>query len=577
MNFTKIESKIIFFLILFAGMFGAARNALPANIHAASCSQADVQAAINAASDADTVSVPAGNCTWTSGVTITKGISLQGSGEASTIISSNGILPLTIDLSTGFARISQMTLFGNAPWGYIQVDGSNASFRLDHLTFNDIPGDRGIKIESHSANGYGQPPGSSPLKGLLDHITLTDDSSKIFIALYGYSSSWNLPDNYGSDNAIYIEDSNFTWTGGAVGDVLDGECGARFVIRNNHITNGTISYHDTGSTQECRSTRKVEIYNNVFSGVNCNNKDCQYGAISFRGGTGVYFNNIIPIFPNGYENGATCEIFRVAYNTPGVPWSGSCDNIPEKVCSDFLTHCSVNHQVCSYSYNNPNGDCAPGTGPCVGSCSQNSDCPTGTSCVQLDGQLDSTGWPCRDQTGRGQDDPVTHIQASSPAYWWNNLNAYKRCGNAFSRYCAGGTHTQCWSDDNDCNKYVPGDVCLDSCSSDNDCPSGKTCGYYPTNVLTAQYSGQIKPNRDYYSDLDWQPDGSAGVGIGAMASRPSTCTPGVGYWATDQNRLYKCTATNIWNLYYTPYTYPHPLQGSSDTTPPAAPTGLAVN
>jgi polygalacturonase len=34
-------------------------------IHAASCSQEDVQAAIDAANDGDTVSVPAGTCTWT--------------------------------------------------------------------------------------------------------------------------------------------------------------------------------------------------------------------------------------------------------------------------------------------------------------------------------------------------------------------------------------------------------------------------------------------------------------------------------------------------------------------------------
>lgn len=575
MEFIKMKSKMIIFLILLFAFFGSARIPLAATIQAASCSQADVQAAINAASGGDMVSIPAGNCTWTSGVTITKGLTVQGASEASTIISSSGTLPFTIDLSSGFARISQMTLIGNAPWGYIQVDGSNASFRLDHLTFNDIPGERGIKIGGRSMNGYGQPPGSSPLKGLLDHITLTDDSSKIFIALYGYSSSWNLPDDYGSDNAIYIEDSNFTRTGGAVGDILDGECGARFVIRNNRITNGIIAYHDTGSTQECRSTRKVEIYNNEF---NCTKPDCGWGAISFRGGTGIYFNNTIPIYPNGYGNGAVPEIFRVAYDMgiPGVPWSGKCDNVPEKVCSNFLTYCSVSHQVCGYSYGNPNGDCAAGTGPCVGACSQDSDCPSGTTCVQLDGQLDSSGWPCRDQTGRGQDDPVTHLQASSPAYWWNNLNPDKRCGDAFSRYCAGGSHPMCWSDDNDCNKYIPGDICPNTCSSNSDCPSGLTCGNYPTNVLVGSYTDYLKPNRDYYSDAEWRSDGSAGIGQGNLLARPATCTVGVAYWATDQNKLYKCTAANTWNLFYIPYTYPHRLQEGADTVPPAAPTGLRV-
>jgi len=69
--------------------------------------------------------------------------------------------------------------------------------------------------------------------------------------------------------------------------------------------------------------------------------------------------------------------------------------------------------------------------------------------------------------------------------------------------------------------------------------------------------------------------GATGVGCGAFASIPATCTagpaatspyqsyvPGVGYWATDQNTLYVCSATNTWSTYYTPYTYPHPL----DTT-----------
>ena len=68
---------------------------------------------------------------------------------------------------------------------------------------------------------------------------------------------------------------------------------------------------------------------------------------------------------------------------------------------------------------------------------------------------------------------------------------------------------------------------------------------------------------------------TAGVGVGSITGAPtSTCTTGVGYWATNQGNwnhsgsggqgvLYKCTATNTWTLYYTPYAYPDPLLGGS--------------
>jgi hypothetical protein len=54
--------------------------------------------------------------------------------------------------------------------------------------------------------------------------------------------------------------------------------------------------------------------------------------------------------------------------------------------------------------------------------------------------------------------------------------------------------------------------------------------------------------------------GSSGVGSGLLSARPSTCTPLVAYWATDTSTLYQCSSTNTWTTYYTPYTYPHPLQ-----------------
>jgi len=105
-------------------------------------------------------------------------------------------------------------------------------------------------------------------------------------------------------------------------------------------------------------------------------------------------------------------------------------------------------------------------------------------------------------------------------------------------------------------------------------------------------SGRInchfQKNRDIYQQTG-SFTGASGMGVGTLASRPSTCTPtpealdsgngGVGYWATDQGSwnqsssnprgvnvsgadgvLYRCSATDTWTVAYTPYTYPHPYQ-----------------
>lgn len=73
-------------------------------------------------------------------------------------------------------------------------------------------------------------------------------------------------------------------------------------------------------------------------------------------------------------------------------------------------------------------------------------------------------------------------------------------------------------------------------------------------------------------------NGTFGIGCGPLANLPATCSTGVAYWATNQSctdmtgmvganplnpisgTLYKCTSTNKWEPYYTPYTYPHPLR-----------------
>jgi hypothetical protein len=89
---------------------------------------------------------------------------------------------------------------------------------------------------------------------------------------------------------------------------------------------------------------------------------------------------------------------------------------------------------------------------------------------------------------------------------------------------------------------------------------------------------RIIANRDYYDEVSQSAqtsptspfNGTVGTGYGILANRPSTCTPAVGYWATDQGnwnnsgsggqgQLFVCTATNTWTLSYTPFIYPHTL------------------
>lgn len=56
-------------------------------------------------------------------------------------------------------------------------------------------------------------------------------------------------------------------------------------------------------------------------------------------------------------------------------------------------------------------------------------------------------------------------------------------------------------------------------------------------------------------------DGTVGMGVGTLAQRPSSgLVVGVGWWATDERKLYRATSPTTWELYYTPYTYPHPLR-----------------
>jgi hypothetical protein len=183
---------------------------------------------------------------------------------------------------------------------------------------------------------------------------------------------------------------------------------------------------------------------------------------------------------------------------------------------------------------------------------------TGTS--RADGNTSGQqGYPCRDQLGRSTDASLWSnyaatgpAQAFQPAYFWRNTQPSGEIG--VNRSCETTGNASC----------------------------------------TRQNTFHILPDRDYYTYAAGF-TGTSGVGEGPLANRPSTCTTGVAYWATDQGswntstsnpfglqangadgRLDVCTSTNTWtDGYYVPYTYPHPLQGGAAPSQ-AAPTILRV-
>ncbi len=140
---------------------------------------------------------------------------------------------------------------------------------------------------------------------------------------------------------------------------------------------------------------------------------------------------------------------------------------------------------------------------------------------------------------------------------------------------------------------VAGKNCWPSPVSDPVYEAGDTATSSTANIVvnSSGAATRILANRDYFGEVSQSAqtsstspfNGTSGTGYGTLANRPTTCTTGVGYWATNtgtwntyssqQGTLYICTATNTWTVGYTPYTYPHPLDtsGGSLAAPTASP------
>ena len=304
-----------------------AATAEAATIRATSCERSAVAAAVNTARDGDTVTIPAGRCTWTSTLMINgKFLTLQGAGiDATTIV--DGVskdpypnTPYVLWIHTksgGLTRVTGITFQGGSitgPYttGLVQITGNSKSWRLDHCEF--------VATKTAGLFVYGF------TFGVIDHNVF--DLRDWRYGIYTFHHTWNGKGSYGdgswadatylgTEKAIFIEDNVFKAPNLSVAH--DGWSGGRVVFRHNHLLNTVYANHGTESGGRLRGQRSFEIYENTIR----HTAKGYPAVVGLRSGVGVVFNNKVTFEAPAYITRVVdAQVFRA--NQGYAPW-GKCD------------------------------------------------------------------------------------------------------------------------------------------------------------------------------------------------------------------------------------------------------------
>lgn len=443
------------FLILIILLITFPRICWSATINAASCSQTDVQTAINSASNGDTVQIPAGACTWTSAVTInssssrTKMVKINGAGtDASTgtriTLSVSGPNPgLVVYLSSSLPRFELSNIrfiegvyssADEALWG-IQLGGHadtwDSQIWIHDNYFLESTGACGSGGWQNSLvigglNTYGTPDnGHAYIWGLINNNTWHSDGRSFqaidVMPLYSKDASgnylhgcvsdcnsghlawrdWTIADHQGTWKNLFIEHNTFESTNGITSQaVLDFGGGAAAVIRYNTFINNFVGGHGPDTLGGARGAKWKEVYENDFitnTSSYVDDHSCTDStwvmATGFESGTGVQYNN---------------RFWDASHKGTGNP-KGITGT------KDF--HSSFNY----FEYIRT--DSGLGTPPCQAvACGDE----TTSTCDNMDISSDpGKGWICWDMTGSAKGSAsvrtLGYTFSSHPVVYWNNI------------------------------------------------------------------------------------------------------------------------------------------------------------
>ena len=242
-------------------------------IVASSASRADVQAAVNAASDGDTVLIPNGSATWTSGITTTKQI----------IIKAQNYTP-----TSGGSTSRNVTLTASSSGQLFNfTTGNTAHCGLVGIRFNEGSQSRYISVTGSGSKpmlvadctfefpiAYGNNPGDAfiaweALGGVFWNcyfISNRTSNSQVggLGCFFTSPRSWETASTMGDDDTngdvnLYVEDSTMI----DCELLFDVDQAGRFVLRNSSMDGSALLTHGFTSGPY-GGGRHVEVYDNTF-------------------------------------------------------------------------------------------------------------------------------------------------------------------------------------------------------------------------------------------------------------------------------------------------------------------------
>ena len=436
-----MKNLLIAVLIILINFCGISAVFADATINAASCSNVDIQTAVNSISSSHsgkvTVQIPAcSTTTWSSsGLIINMGSTsspnftnvtefvLRGAGTTpddntkgsakSTNIGLAAVSSYTTGIQiTGVAgkkwRISNFLYTGgplNGVNNWIWIRGNTrpsngGGFRIDHLDFYNFQpsaqSSRKINIECSSY-------------GVIDHNTSYIESSQgrtgMFVSVSEgkgapANQSWYRGIDVNSFDQIFVEDNDVRQiTPMAQSMFADCVDGGRLVVRGNTIQQYYLGGH--GADSVYRSCLSYIGYDNTFILTDLGAGDAN-PFLDLRDGTHIMYDNIVtetrsgvpvtntmwgsPIYLRNYRSAfGICGTMEEWYDHGNFPYDcdGTADSLGDKRCFD-----------------NSNSPARKVDGSLV-HCTTDADCDGGTgSCWPVDnGSSGTTGYPCRDQIG----------------------------------------------------------------------------------------------------------------------------------------------------------------------------------